>query len=150
MAETDENVGSDSDKTRKNTDKTRKNATTQKRKNQDPYKMRNALIVIRLAIFVCASNALDVGTDLVTIYQHWKSSQWFLHYLSVGLMMSLLTHNVLAGLYFKRNWGSGTGIRVSLVWTMIIMTVFLAGFGNMYIAIKVIVEIINKNHVDEQ
>ena len=117
-------------------------------KSHDNRKMKSVVIVIRLVITVCILYSLDMATDLMAIYQHWNSSQWFLHYLSVGLILALLAHNILAGLYIKRNWNSSS--RMS-VWTVTRVIAFLFGIGNIHITIEVIVDIlINKNPVDEE
>ena len=42
------------------------------------------------------------GTDLIAIYQHWTSSQWVLNYLAMGLVFSLVGHNVVSALYYWR------------------------------------------------
>ena len=33
---------------------------------------------------------LDIATDVLTIYQHWRSCQWVLQHVAKGLILSIL------------------------------------------------------------
>ena len=59
--------------------------------------------ILRLIFFGLLLPAFDLGTDLMAIYQHWTSHQWVLNYLAVGLLTSIILHNLASAFYGWKN-----------------------------------------------
>ena len=114
------------------------------------------MILIKLVILGLILPPFDLGTDLAAIYRYWSSSQWILNYLSIGLSASIIGHNLIAGSYAVKNWSvissrsSNAGIRASFFWKFLRVVAFIFGVGNIQIAVELIMEIVNVNHIDQQ
>ena len=103
------------------------------------------LFVLKLVFLGMLLPAFDLGTDLLTIYQHWTSSQWVLNYVAYGLIMSLIGHNVVSTLYCRRNWSKSEneakGFRSTSPWKILRIFSFCFGVGNMQVTIELIMDL---------
>ena len=100
--------------------------------------------IIRLIFIGVLLPTLDLATDLITIYQHWTSSQWVLNYLAISLIISLVGHNMISAWYYWRHWGKMApheGHRrpkSALLWSMVRIVSFGIGGGDILLALELI------------
>ena len=104
------------------------------------------VLVIKLIFLGMLLPAFDLGTDLMTIYQHLTSSQWVLNYVAYGLILSLTGHSAVSALYW--NWSKlaignePKGIRASPMWKVTRMICFFLGAGNIHVTLELLMEIV--------
>ena len=105
------------------------------------------LFVLKLVFLGMLLPAFDLGTDLLTIYQHWTSSQWVLNYVAYGLIMSLIGHNMVSLLYCHRNWSifgdDAKNIESTRMWNIVRIICFCLGVGNVHVTLELIMELID-------
>ena len=104
------------------------------------------LFVMKLLWLGLFLPALDFGTDMVAIYKYWTSGQWVLHYLSRGLLLSILLNNLVSATYHQKKM-CVLNPNGSNVWRYASTMVFAMGFGHAYVAIGILADLILKTNI---
>ena len=110
----------------------------------------------KLIFFGMLLPVIDLGTDLLSIYQSWTSSQsqWILRYLAVGLCSSIVIHNVASAIYglwiFSKLDKSDIPFMRSLGWKVIVFLSFCMGLGNVLLTFEIMADIFQRQKNDHR
>ena len=66
--------------------------------------MNRTSLVVKLIWLGLLLPFLDLASDVMAIYQYWTSNQRLLKEFSMGLMFSIIVHNLAATWYGWMNW----------------------------------------------
>ena len=105
-------------------------------------KVQRRYLVAKLIFLGFLLPVVDLATDLYAIYQYWTSSQWILNWFAKGLAFSIFCHNIVSTWYGWRNWSG------PLAWNFGILLCFSLGFGNILLAMEILVDITWKKNVE--
>ena len=112
--------------------------------------------ILRLIFVGLLLPAFDLGTDLMAIYQYWTSNQWVLNYLAVGLITSIIWHNLASAFYGWKNRkmlsssDSSRGFTSSFPWNIGRGIFFCVGLGNVPITMELVWELFRRKHLSSK
>ena len=103
-----------------------------------------SVLLIKLIFLGLPLPTLDLGTDLLAIYQYSISTQWVLNRLALGLAFSILSHNLVPAFYGRKTWDIvtlkiGENVKFASVNKFLSGICLAMGLGNVLVTIYLII-----------
>ena len=112
-------------------------------------KINGSALMVKLIWLGLFLPFLDLASDLMAIYQHWTSNQRLLRKFSIGLIFSIIAHNLASTWYGWRNWANidaENATKSKRRWPQNLCRVIChcLGLGDIHLTIEIIRKVLRK------
>ena len=116
-------------------------------------KMNGSAMIVRLVFLGLLLPFLDLASDLMAIYQYWTTNQRLLKRFSMGLIFSIIAHNLASTWYGWRSWPDiDAKIRGNskpcCMQKLFRVFCYCLGFGDIHLTIEIIYEMLLRKRSD--